>query len=455
VRRALLVVLWAAIGCGPGAGPEAPGRLYRVEGGAIRLRTGEAVYLRGINLSNTSKYIDGHLYPLADADLEVLAGGGFDSVRLLAFWEAVMPAEPGLLDQAYLDGYAEQVRRLAAAGLWVVVDMHQDLYGSPFSPGAPPWSCPEEIRAGYEPLEPWWANYSSRQVMGCFDQFWASPGLRAELAAAWAALATAVCAEERVLGFDLLNEPWPASALGDPGFDNGPLLALYLQLSEAIEAACPGRLVFLEPSLGESLGLMDPLAPPPPLADHAVLAPHFYPREVHDPGGAYAGDRDALAASLDARLGPLGAGGLPLWIGEWGGQPANEGFARYLEDAGGLYAERFAGSALYEYSAADGGFAFLDGAGARKPAYDTLVRTPVPALLPERPTRFAPGFATGTLELEVECVAGRRLEVTWPDGAPGSCRAVPEGRLSAFVREGRREKATCRAVGPVSVRCGP
>ncbi|HOX44912.1 MAG TPA: cellulase family glycosylhydrolase [Myxococcota bacterium] len=455
MRRALLLVLWTAAGCGAGGGAEEPGRLYRVEGGAIRLRTGEALYLRGINLSNTSKYIEGHLYPLEDADLEVLAGGGFDSVRLLTFWEAVMPAGPGLVDPAYLAGLAAQVRRLAAAGLWVVVDMHQDLYGSPFSPGAPPWSCPEEVRAGYEPAEPWWANYTSRQVMGCFDRFWATPALWDELAAAWAAVAGAVCAEERVLGFDLLNEPWPASALGDPGFDNGPLLALYLRLAQAIEAACPGRLVFLEPSLGESLGLMEPLAPPPPLADHTVLAPHFYPREVHDPGGVYAGDRAALAEALDLRLGPLGAGGLPLWIGEWGGMPVNENFATYLEDAGALYADRFAGSALYEYSAADGGFAFLDAAGRRKPAYDALVRTPMPALLPERPTRFAPDFARGTLALELGCVQGRRLEIRWPDGAPGACQALPAGRLSAFAREGRREEARCEQDGTVSVVCGP
>jgi endoglycosylceramidase len=446
--------VWLAA-CGPAGGSGEPDRLVRVEDGAIRLRSGEAVWLRGINLSNVSKYVPGHLFPLEDVDLERLLASGFNSVRLLTFWQAIMPAGPGRFDPDYLEGYARQAARLAGAGLFVIVDMHQDLYGSPFSPGAPLWACPEELRAGYQPLEPWWANYSSRQVNACFDHFWGSQALQAEFAAAWEAVAGAVCPVEGVLGFDLMNEPWPGSRLGDPGFDNGPLLELYLDLADRLEAVCPGRVFFLAPSLAETLGLQEPLSPPARLADRTVLAPHFYPGAVHDPGAGYDGDAGALERLLLGRLAPLAASGLPVWIGEYGGLPGNPGFDRYLGDVGALFDRESLGSALYEYSRADGGFALLDAAGARKAPYDVLARAPVPSLLPGPGARVETDRASGALGLRADCAPGRWLRVLWPELATGGCRQVAGEALGAFAREGFFEQARCAAAGPVEVRCGP
>ena len=67
--------------------------------------------LRGVNLSNRSKYSPDHLYPLEPSDLAMLRESGLNSVRLLTFWEAVMPG-PDVVDVPYLAAYAAQAGAL-------------------------------------------------------------------------------------------------------------------------------------------------------------------------------------------------------------------------------------------------------------------------------------------------------------------------------------------------------
>ncbi|HYY23139.1 MAG TPA: hypothetical protein VE780_14800, partial [Thermoleophilaceae bacterium] len=77
-------------------------------------------------------------------------------------------------------------------------------------------------------------------LIRAFDRFWAnSPGpggvgLQDRLAAAWRHVAARFSSERRLVGYDLLNEPWPGSAwptcahpLGCPPFDRGPLTMFY------------------------------------------------------------------------------------------------------------------------------------------------------------------------------------------------------------------------------------
>jgi hypothetical protein len=70
---------------------------------------------------------------------------GFNFARFLLVWDALEPA-PGVYDEAYLDRVAERIEWFRAAGIYVVLDMHQDVYGPVASDGreiggngAPPW----------------------------------------------------------------------------------------------------------------------------------------------------------------------------------------------------------------------------------------------------------------------------------------------------------------------------
>lgn len=52
---------------------------------------------------------------------------GFNFVRLGVMWEAVEQQE-GVYDDAYLDQVEVLINNLGAAGIYTLVDMHQDVF---------------------------------------------------------------------------------------------------------------------------------------------------------------------------------------------------------------------------------------------------------------------------------------------------------------------------------------
>jgi hypothetical protein len=276
-------------------------------------------------------------------------------------------------------------------------------------------------------------NYSSAQVNACFDHFWASAELRAELRRAWEAVAAVACPLPNVVGFDLLNEPWAGSRLLDETFDPEVLWPFYVELMDAIEAVCPGRVYFVEPSLSESLGFASPLPIPAERRDRVVFAPHFYPPEVHDPGaGGYDGDAEALEETLLARFGSYLEAGTPVWIGEWGGMVDNPGFDRYLTDVATILERHGIGSAIYEYSPVEGGFSLIDTAGVRKSVFDRWALAPVPTLLPDVPDSVVPDFDAAGITVTVRCVQGREVRMLWLLGDAYTCVVDPPDALPDF-----------------------
>src|SRR4029079_7605799 len=112
---------------------------------------------------------------LVPADYERLrAEWGFSAIRCLITWAAVEPS-PGTYDDAYLDWVAERMAWADAAGLAVIVDMHQDVFGEGFGfAGAPRWACDASRYDAFVRQEPWSVNYAEPNVMACFDAFWSS-----------------------------------------------------------------------------------------------------------------------------------------------------------------------------------------------------------------------------------------------------------------------------------------
>lgn len=429
--------------------------LYVAGDGAILTRDGHALYLRGVNFSGQAKGAADHLYPVDQNEIDALINGGMNSVRMLTFWKAIMPDGPEAIDETYLAAFAERVHLLDAAGLYVIVDMHQDLWGVPFaSHGAPDWACPAEIKEGYVAGSPWWVNYTKPQVMGCFDNFYGSTELRAAFARAWGALAGAVCAHERVLGWDPLNEPHPGTQLANPDVDNEVLLPLYLEVLAAVEAACPGRLFFLEPSASFTMGLADPIVVPEAQRERVVLAPHFYPPEVHEPSDTegYVRDLDALRTKVTDLFAAYLDDGIPLWVGEFGGITTNPNFDLYMEDLHTVFLEQQISSALWDWYRGDGGFAFLDAAGQRKDVFEAVHRVPVPTLLPSKATQLSADWDAGTTHVEFTCSAGDRFEVLQP-GLDDGCEPESPATLEQISRGGGWVRYRCTGEGPTRVEC--
>ena len=438
-RFCIILVLATAPACGEAERAE---RGYRVEDGVLVDSKGRALYLRSINAHPASKYHPDHIMPLTPDEVAIIKDSGFNSIRLLTHWEAIAP-ESGMFDRDYLASYAAEVDKLTAAGLLVVADMHQDVWGDPFGNGAPGWACPDELKEGYQPVSPWWMNYFEPQVEACFDLFWSDESLQDQFAAAWREVAGLICENPAVVGFDLINEPWPGTSLSDADFDDRVLYRFYRRVMDAIEEVCPTKAFFLEPSRGYDFGLIDPIDFNEADRPRVVLAPHFYPPAVHEPGREYDGDAAALKeAWLDLYQIYLDQG-VPMWFGEFGGLIQNPGFDLYMQHITSIFYTHFTGSGLWAFSYGDEGFAFLDSGGERQEIFDQVCSVPTPVRVPSPPSAMVPDFDTPGLSLTFDCRRGRQLEVILPAGYDWTFSSEPADLLS--------DDLTCTGGGQVHV----
>ncbi|MBW2704294.1 MAG: cellulase family glycosylhydrolase [Deltaproteobacteria bacterium] len=416
--------------------------IYGVRDGQLVDAAGHVLFLRGINVREDAKRHEDHLIPTTINDRIELKAAGINSVRLLTHWQAIMPEED-VLDAVYLDAFAAEFLRLADDGFWIVIDMHQDLWGEPFGDGGADWTCPAELKAGYEPTTPWWTNYTSEQVRACYDNFWETAALQQKWIDAWVAVAAKVCPNERLLGFDLFNEPFPGAGLADLSWDAEVLYPFYQRTMTAIEAVCPGRVFFLEPSMNHTLGQSAPMQVATEDAKRVVFSPHFYPSSVHEPGESYTDTKEELNTALSRALGDYASSSQPLWLGEYGGLTTNDGFADYADQIGSILFERGLGSAIWAFNKNDGGFSFLDASGDMKSVFERSYALPVPSRLPSSPTKVEPNLDAGSLYLEFACKPNMQAEFMLPGSGTWTFDIQPEGALSVAGQDGRRLTLDC------------
>mmetsp|Transcript_31729 Transcript_31729/g.42956 ORF Transcript_31729/g.42956 Transcript_31729/m.42956 type:complete len:165 (+) Transcript_31729:86-580(+) len=94
---------------------------------------GETVILHGVNVVyKVAPYIpsDGEFDPnlsLNDFDIQKLQEWGMNFVRLGVMWEGV-EQERGVYNDAYLDQLTTLVNKLGDAGIYTLVDAHQDVF---------------------------------------------------------------------------------------------------------------------------------------------------------------------------------------------------------------------------------------------------------------------------------------------------------------------------------------
>jgi hypothetical protein len=178
--------------------------------------------------------------PLCQADLNQMAELGFNSVRLPLSWSLLEP-ERGHFSQTYLDRVAQVVDWARAAGLYVIIDMHQNAYSRYVGPGtgvdlsylsgAPSWATltdgfPSRVFLGQRELNP--------AVFEADSNFWYDrDGIQDEYIATLAFLAKRFRDDSTVAGYSLFNEPWPGWNL-PPGFEDLLLFPFYRRVIDAI-----------------------------------------------------------------------------------------------------------------------------------------------------------------------------------------------------------------------------
>ncbi len=117
----------------------ATGEFLSVRDGRFVDPAGRHVILHGVNIGAKHKktnYVSWH----EPADFARMRAWGFNCVRLLIIWAAIEP-ECGSYDEDYLRRIDKRIAWAKANGLYVLVDMHQDLWGEkPGGDGAPVWA---------------------------------------------------------------------------------------------------------------------------------------------------------------------------------------------------------------------------------------------------------------------------------------------------------------------------
>lgn len=219
---------------------------------------GRVVLLHGMNFVSKEP---GHT-PAADGfgegDADWLVRNGFDAVRLGTTAASIMP-KPGVIDTAYVKSFADTVKMLTSHGLLVLVDLHQDGWGPTLgSDGFPGWMT---VTHGATDTKTSFPLYyvTNPAIQAAFQSFWDNDRgpdgvpLQTDAAKIWTALSASVAKDPGVLGYDLINEPWPGTTwqaclqAGGCAAQDRALDAYDGRMATAIRAQDPTHLLFPEP----------------------------------------------------------------------------------------------------------------------------------------------------------------------------------------------------------------
>jgi endoglycosylceramidase len=389
----------------------------QVRDGFLHDAEGRAMIMRGVNLSGAQKiapYLDDKTaadYTRAHADW------GFNAIRFIMTWSAVEPQQ-GHYDEAYLANVAQRMDWAKDAGLSVILEMHEDIYGEGFGfDGAPGWTCDAARYATFVPKDPWFLNATDPNVIACVDGFMNSADLQQQFTAMWTHVAQELVAEPAVIGFDVLNEPnWGSYPIF--AFEKDKLAPLYDQVVVAVRAVAPTWVAFLEPGASRNGGIATslPVAPYPDV----MYAPHSYDTTAESGGGFDPSHRQMIldnVADLAREAGDLHAG---LWIGEYGGVAANPGIVEYMTaqyDAAGAVA----GSTMYWSFDKSDGYSLLDVDGNEKPDLVNTVVRPYPERVAGTPVSYAYEAGTFTLVMKGDPAVTAPTLISVPD------RVYPDG----------------------------
>jgi endoglycosylceramidase len=349
---------------GPAGGPAALAQI--VDAG------GREVLLKGVNVDGLVDYFRPDLvapYPSSPAsyssgacpaddptvegvdicqyDFSQLVPLGYDAIRLNISWSLLEPT-PGRIDKTYLNRIAQVVGWAKRAGIYVVIDMHQDAW-SKYVYTAPGDTCVAPLQAirGFDGAPAWASAHATPAcalngvreldpaVQEDFQKLYDDApapdgvGLQEHYAGAMLALAQRFHEEPTVAGYEIINEPSPGfNAL--PGVvDATELFPFYGKVVNRVVGGVPGfrQLFFIEPNVERDI--IDQSAIVTPWSAYSsypnvVYAPHIYT-------GVFTLDQQVASTRFfpsdggyKSAISDAKALGLPLWIGEFGNNPADD-----------------------------------------------------------------------------------------------------------------------------------
>lgn len=200
------------VACNPKIKSDKKDGFLKVEGQHFVDPEGRQIILSGINF--ISKDPKEKYMPLQGKEtFKQFEHWGFNCIRLGIIWDGLEP-EPGKYNEAYLKEIDKRIEWAKDHGMYVFLDMHQDLYGAKFSDGAPDWATLDEGKPHHRGAV-WSDSYMiSPAVQTAFDNFWnnapASDGIGVQdhYANLWKHIAKRYANNTTVIGYDIMNEPF-------------------------------------------------------------------------------------------------------------------------------------------------------------------------------------------------------------------------------------------------------
>ncbi len=369
---------------------------YHSDGRFLRDAQGRTLILRGVNIPND---YDQHgpeheVRPPAEV-FHHIADSGFNVVRLVIEWYQI-EAEQGIYNDAYLELLRQHVQWANEAGLFVFVDMHQDMFGRGFGgDGAPYWACDQSYYDSYRPNPMFILNYFSSQVKACFQKFWTTPALRHSQESAARAAAERIAGYDHVLGFDTFNEP-SFGTTSITTFERSALMPFDEEFAARVGEAIQGRAFFFEPAFTFTVTRACAFDGPV-TAFTGVFAPHYYNPSVElnhlwDGNVADVQAVVALAAQTAARL------QVPWLFGEMGGAKDTQNLSDYLFTLYRELDQQMAGALLWLYQRGDNSFHLIDQATDDWTPHARAFLRPVPSLVAGTPTAFTWDYDNGVFQ---------------------------------------------------------
>ncbi|MCL5879142.1 MAG: cellulase family glycosylhydrolase [Deltaproteobacteria bacterium] len=413
---------------------------------------GRQVLLHGVNAKFEDlfdvTFSDGRtrnedLARFTDAQIQQMAHLGFNFIRLAVNWSGLEPTE-GTFSYADLDLLDSVLKSAQNAGIYVLIDYHEDAYSKEIGEdGAPLWAIiptPTTLLSGPIAQGP---NLScpcydlnlrrtSAPVLEAFNSFWEDvDSLQERFMPLWQLVASRYADDPAVIGFEDMNEP---VAIQTP---NGLKLLddFHVKAAKYLRQVDNNHLFWLEPEVTtRNFSLKYPLRATPFPDRNSVYAFHLYPGLAGLNFSTYGDWFSALTATFNSALAEAQSYGAVPVLDEWGTNLHLGSFADqrpYIAAVLELADERFIGNAFWDWtdfgdSATDSWGCYswdytVNGFTASQPGLDTLAE-PYLLAVPGRFVSNVFDYATNTLTVTFKANGGEGAPLayiphhTYPDG---------------------------------------
>lgn len=367
-----------------------------VDGMKFRNESGHEVILQGINFVCKEKD-KGYLWPEHKKLFSWFAQSGFNLIRLGIFWDGVEP-KPGIYDDAYLGKIGRVIEDAEKENLYVLVDMHQDLWSVLYADGAPEWATLTDGAEHPSDCAMWFDAYlKSDAIINAADHFWKNDpagdgiGLMDHYAAMWKHIVKVLDGHENIIGYEPMNEPFMGSlarnTFGMAGmktkekypefdfasmqgitpesqaymgsivseafmeFDKNTLMPFYQKMNDAIRtesgrALATGGNIYCSANFTSGIGRVKGQDGNP--EPRQIYAPHGYDSVVDSDNYENFSQENVAALFADKRT-TQECLQMPVIVGEWGAFPSKDFSNRLIDQMNEILESYLWSSAYWQY----------------------------------------------------------------------------------------------------------